>query len=106
MPREIKQRLAQVPGVADLDSSYEPGKPEMRVRINRDKAADLNVNVATVATALRTLVGGDQQVTTFRDGDDRYDVMLRVEEQFRNSRAALDRLYVPEATRTGTRYAT
>jgi len=72
------QRLSEVPGVTDLDSSYEPGKPEVRVRVNRDKAADLGVSVASIATALRTLVGGDEQVTTYREGEDRYDVQLRV----------------------------
>jgi len=93
----VKERLAQVPGVRDLDSSYEPGKPEIRVRIHRDKAADLNVNVASIATALRTLVGGDEQVTTYREGEDRYDVQLRVEKPFRDSARALERLYVPSA---------
>lgn len=91
-------KLNQVPGVVDLDSSYEPGKPELRIRINRDKAADLNVNVASIATAMRTLVGGDPQVTSYREGDDRYDVMLRVDKGFRNSPNALQRLYVPSAT--------
>ena len=94
----VKQRLGQVPGVRDLESSYEPGKPEIRVRINRDKAADLNVNVASIATALRTLVGGDEQVTTYREGEDRYDVQLRVEKPFRDSARALERLYVPSAS--------
>ncbi len=70
----------------------------MRVHINRDKASDLNVNVASIATALRTMVGGDDQATTYREGDDRYDVQLRVDERFRNSPAALDRLFVPSAT--------
>ena len=51
----VKQRVAQVPGIADLDSSYEQGKPEIRVHINRDKAADLNVSVASIATALAPL---------------------------------------------------
>jgi HAE1 family hydrophobic/amphiphilic exporter-1 len=94
----VKERLREVPGVRDLDSSYEPGKPEIRVRINRDKSADLNVNVASIATALRTLVGGDEQVTTYREGEDRYDVQLRVEKQSRDSARALERLYVPSAT--------
>jgi HAE1 family hydrophobic/amphiphilic exporter-1 len=94
----IKEKLAQLPGVVDLESSYEAGKPEVRVRVNRDKAADLNVSVSAIATALRTLVGGDEQATTYREGDDRYDVMLRVEKQFRNSPAAIERLYVPSAT--------
>jgi HAE1 family hydrophobic/amphiphilic exporter-1 len=93
----VKQRLAGIPGVRDLESSYEPGKPEIRVRINRDKAADLSVNVASIATALRTLVGGDEQVTTYREGEDRYDVQLRVRKESRDSARALERLYVPSA---------
>lgn len=94
----VMKTLRDTPGVRDLESSYEPGKPEVRVRINRDKAADLNVNVASIATALSTLVGGDQQVTTYREGEDRYNVQLRVEKQFRDSSRALDRLYVPSAS--------
>ncbi|MBI3473379.1 MAG: efflux RND transporter permease subunit [Candidatus Solibacter usitatus] len=93
----IKKKLGETPGVVDLESSFEQGKPEIRVRINRDKAADLHVNVASIATALRTLVGGDEQVTTYREGDDRYDVQLRVRKEFRDSARALERLYVPSA---------
>ena len=93
----IRGVLARTPGVRDLQSSYEPGKPELRVHINRAKAADLGVNVASIATALRTLVGGDPQATTYREGDDRYDVQLRVQKQFRDSARALERLYVPSA---------
>jgi HAE1 family hydrophobic/amphiphilic exporter-1 len=96
--QQVKARLAQIPGVTDLDSSYEAGKPELRVLVNRDKAADLNVNVASVANAMRVLVGGDDQVTTYREGDDRYDVQLRVDKEFRNSPQALERLFVPSAS--------
>lgn len=95
---QIMSRLKVKQGVADLEMSYEPGRPEARVRVNRDKASDLNVSVASVATALQTLVGGDSQVTTYREGDDRIDVQLRVDKEFRNSPAALDRLFVPSAS--------
>jgi HAE1 family hydrophobic/amphiphilic exporter-1 len=81
-----------------VDSSYEAGKPELQVIVNRDKASDLNVNVASIANALRVLVGGDEQVTTYREGDDRYDVLLRVAKQFRDSPQALERLYVPSTS--------
>ncbi len=94
----VKKSLGSIPGVTDIDSSYEAGKPELRVRINRDKASDLNVNVSSVATALRTLVGGDTQVTTYREGDDRYDVQLRVDKAFRTTPSALNRLFVPSVT--------
>jgi hydrophobic/amphiphilic exporter-1 (mainly G- bacteria), HAE1 family len=96
--KTLVAKLAATPGVADLESSYESGKPEVRVTVNRDKAADLNVNVASIATALRTLVAGDEQVTTYREGDDRYDVGLRVTKEFRQSPDAMSRLYVPSST--------
>jgi hydrophobic/amphiphilic exporter-1 (mainly G- bacteria), HAE1 family len=96
--QDIKGRLTQLGGVTDIDLSYEGGKPEVRVIINRDKASDLGVNVASVASAMRTLVAGDDQVTTYREGDDRYNVLLQVSPQFRNSAAALDQLYVPSTT--------
>lgn len=92
---QVIAKLNQIDGVADTESSYESGKPELRVHINRDKAADLDVSVNSIATALRTLVGGDQQATTYREGDDRYDVQIRVDKEFRNSPRALDRLFVP-----------
>lgn len=94
----LMARLKQVPGAADMELTYESGKPEVRVQINRDKAADLHVNVAQVANAMRVLVGGDDQATTYKEGDDRYDVMLRVAKEFRNSPRTLERLYVPSAT--------
>jgi HAE1 family hydrophobic/amphiphilic exporter-1 len=96
--KRLMERLKQVPGVADLELTYESGKPEVRVNINRDKASDLNVNVAQVANAMRILVGGDDQVTTYKEGDDRYDVLMRVSKEFRNSPRALERLYLPSST--------
>jgi HAE1 family hydrophobic/amphiphilic exporter-1 len=94
----LKTVLDEMPGVYDVDTNYERGKPELRIHINRDKAADLGVNVNSIATAVRTLVAGDQQVTTYREGDDRYDVMLRVKEEFRKDPQALERLLVPSSS--------
>ena len=94
----IKARLANVPGLVDFETNYEPGKPELRVVINRDRAADLNVSVGSIAGAMRTLVAGDQQATTYREGDDRYDVQLRVRREARQSPGVLGQLFVPSST--------
>ncbi len=96
--RKLMARLQQTQGVRDVYSTYEAGKPELQVDINRDKAADLNVNVSSIANAMRVLIAGDDQVTTYKEGDDRYDVQLRASAQFRNSPDALDRLFVPSST--------
>ncbi|MCZ2153080.1 MAG: efflux RND transporter permease subunit [Bryobacterales bacterium] len=96
--QRLMAKLKATPGVRDVYTTYEGGKPEVQITINRDKAADLNVNVGSIASAIRVLVAGDDQVSTYREGDDRYDVMLRAQPQYRNSPAALDRLFVPSST--------
>ena len=90
---EVRQIMASVPGIVDIDSSYEAGKPEVQVRINRAKAADLGVAVGDIARSLRTMVAGDV-VTTYKDGTDLYDVRLRLDEQYRSDPDTLGHLTV------------
>jgi len=86
--------LRNTPGAVDVDTSLEEGKPEVRVHINRDKAGDMGVSVNSIAGALRTMVGG-QVVSSYREGDDRYELRLRVDESYRNSAESISQLYVP-----------
>ncbi|HYP28295.1 MAG TPA: efflux RND transporter permease subunit [Blastocatellia bacterium] len=84
-------------GIVDADTTLKLDKPELRVMIDRDRAADLGVSTSDIATALRLMVGGDQQVSRFRDAavNDDYDVQLRVREGERNDAETISRLYVP-----------
>ncbi len=66
----------------------------MRAHINRAKAADLGINVENIAASLRTMVAGEE-VSSFQEGDDRYDVRLRVAKENRQSSETLSRLYIP-----------
>lgn len=69
-------------GIIDADTSLKLDKPELRVRIDRARASDLDVDSQDVANALRLLVGGDDEVTRYRDAvvNDDYDVQLRLTE--------------------------
>jgi HAE1 family hydrophobic/amphiphilic exporter-1 len=87
-------RVHTIPGVVDVDSNFEPTQPELRVEINRERAADLGVSVESLATNLRTLVGGEE-VSEFKDGDDQYVVRLRLDEPFRNSPQGIGDLLIP-----------
>jgi HAE1 family hydrophobic/amphiphilic exporter-1 len=83
-------------GIVDADTTLKLNKPELRARIDRARAADLGVRTQDVAAALRLMVGGDQEVTRFRDaqvGED-YDVQLRLSEEDRRDPATISRLYV------------
>ncbi len=87
-------KMKTMPKLVDLDSSLIVGKPELRLDINRQRAADLGVRVTDIATALNTLVAG-QEVTTFNAHSDQYNVLLRVQSEFRKSESGLKRLTVP-----------
>src|ERR1035441_3990830 len=68
--------------LVDQDSTLRSGKPEVRLEIDRPRAADLGVSVMDIEMALNTLVAG-QTASTFNAGEDQYDVVVRAQEQFR-----------------------
>jgi HAE1 family hydrophobic/amphiphilic exporter-1 len=86
-------KMKTIPDVVDADSSLVTGKPEVRVVIDRARAADLGVRVADIAGALNTLVAG-QKVSTFNAGTDQYDVRVRAIGQFRSSVEGLQQMIV------------
>ena len=92
----LKEKAIAIPGLVDVDTSLNAGKPEMSVNLDRPKAADLGVQIADAAEALRLLVAGDQ-VTTFNDGGEQYEVHLRAEEDNRSSQDAIAGLPVPSS---------
>ena len=91
----ILAKLAQDPRFIDLDLSVDLSKPEYRVVINREKAHDMGVNVTDIASALRTMVGGEDDVTKYKEGDELYEVRIRVGEEYRDSKEAVSALMVP-----------
>jgi len=75
LAREFETALKAIPGVIDVDMKYTPGQPELRVAVDRDRAARAGVPVASVALALRAGIEGDE-AGKLRQGKD--DVPIRV----------------------------
>ncbi|MEK6690149.1 MAG: efflux RND transporter permease subunit [Nitrospirota bacterium] len=94
--KQIVSEFSKLPGIVDVDTSLETGKPEVRVFIDRDKAADLGVNVSTIAEAVNFLIGGEVDMTKFKDEarGRRYDVRARLIRQDRSKPEDIGRLYV------------
>jgi hydrophobic/amphiphilic exporter-1 (mainly G- bacteria), HAE1 family len=92
----LREKAKTIPGLVDIDTTLNAGKPEMSVLLDRPKAADLGVQVADAAEALRLLVAGDQ-VTTFNESGEQYEVHLRAEEGDRGSQQAIAALPVPSS---------
>ena len=90
---QLLAKLKAFPKVVDADTTLVYGKPELRVEIDRQRAADLGVRVSDIAQALNTLIAG-QVVSTFPSGGELYDVRLRAAEEFRTNTEALNQLSV------------
>ena len=90
----VLAKLRKVPGAVDVDSSLITGKPEIGVRIDRPRAADLGVSVADTAAALRLLVDGDK-VSAYEEKGEQYDVRVRAEREYRADAVGLEMLTVP-----------
>jgi HAE1 family hydrophobic/amphiphilic exporter-1 len=95
----LRQKIkdGEIEGIVDPDTTLKLDKPELRVEIDRTRAADLGVDVRDIGTALGVMVGGDEQVTRFHDYqvNEDYDVELRLAQGTRNDRRAIETLYLP-----------
>jgi len=94
--QELATKTRTVAGAIDVDISLNPGKPELQVTLDRAKAADLGVQLSDAAEAMRLLVGGDQ-VTTYNEGDEQYEVHVRAMPNFRRVAEDVGQLPVPSA---------
>lgn len=94
--QSLAAQARTVPGLVDVDTTLARRKPEIRVHIDRDKAAILGVGVDAIASSLRTMVGGEE-VTKFKEADDQYVVRLRLQEDFRKNADVISDLYVPSS---------
>jgi len=91
----LSDKLRQVPGLVDLDTSMKPDKPTIGVNVKRDAASDLGLSVGAITAQLRVLVAG-QTVGTWRASDgNNYDVKVRLDPASRQSLTDLQGLVLP-----------
>ncbi|MDI1476025.1 efflux RND transporter permease subunit [Polyangium sp. y55x31] len=95
---EIRALAAQVAGVlkstagvTDVQVKFSPGRPEMRVKVDRQRAADQGISVAQVAMTLRTAIEGEE-ASKLRQGKDEVPIRVQMREEDRASPAELSRL--------------
>ena len=89
----IMARMREVPGIVDVDSDYEIGMPEANVVPDRQKAADVGVDMASIGRTVNALIGG-VDVAKFKDRGKRYDIRLRLMADQRATPASIGDLQV------------
>ncbi len=96
---KLMERMQDNPGLANVQSNYEERKPQIKVAVDRNRAADLGVSLQTVGRTLETVLGS-RIVTTYIDRDREYNVILQGRAEDRATPTDLDNLYV-RSDRTG-----
>lgn len=94
----VEQTVAAIPGAVEVSSSYEAGKPDAKIIVNRDRASDLGVSTASIAATLQTMFNGTV-ATQFKEAEDSYDVRLVLAPDSRQHLADLNNIYLAGANR-------
>ncbi|SHK20735.1 efflux RND transporter permease subunit [Rhodothermus profundi] len=97
--REIKQRLIEaaetgrIPGLVDLTDNLNTGRPELRVRIDRERAGRFGLSTQQIASVVRAAINGIE-ASQYRTGEDEYDITVRLKEADRRSLESLRNLTI------------
>jgi HAE1 family hydrophobic/amphiphilic exporter-1 len=95
----IKDAFAKINGIVDADTDIQIGKPEVRIRIDRDKAANLGVTASSIGSMVNTMIGGEN-IGKYKDEKEgeRYDINARMIASDRGHPADLDKLQIRSLT--------
>jgi len=89
----VRQEIRNIPGLVDLKDNFVKGKPEIRVRVDKEKAALLGLDTYTIAYTVKAAING-VKAGVYREGKDEYDIIARLPERDRQSIENLKRITV------------
>jgi HAE1 family hydrophobic/amphiphilic exporter-1 len=97
LAKQVNQEMLKVPSVVDVKVNLNLNNPELQVAIDRTRASDLGVRVSDIARAVRLLMSGDDEISTYKEGSEQYPVTMRLMPGQRDDPAVLSRILVPSA---------
>jgi HAE1 family hydrophobic/amphiphilic exporter-1 len=89
--------VRKINGLTDVSAEVNLNLPEFQVHIDRQRAADLGVQVADVAEAVRLMIAGTDQISTYKEGSEQYDVTMQLLSEQQKNPELLSRLMIPSA---------
>ena len=91
--RQFMDEIAKNPGILSADIDLRLNKPELKIDVDRDKAADLGVSIDVVARAVETMLGG-RQVTRYKRDGDQFDVIVQTASTGRDTPDDIEKIFV------------
>ena len=95
LSKQVAERMRAIPGLLDVEAGVNLNSPELQVKIDRQRASDLGVRASDVAGAVRLMISGEDQISTYKEGDEQYDVTLQLLPEQQRDREMLARLMIP-----------
>jgi len=93
LAEKIKSIMERIPGVVDVSISRELNRPELRIDVEREKAAALGLNMKTIADTIKSYIEGST-ATKYREASDTYDIYVRLDEASRSTKEDIESLVV------------
>ena len=97
LAKKVSENARRVPGLLDVDPGVSLSSPELQVKIDRQRASDLGVRASDVANAVRLMISGEDQITTYKEGDEQYDVTMQLLPEQKQDPRMLARLMIPSS---------
>ncbi len=94
---QIKATLAEIPNVKDIKDNYVKGLPSIKVHIDRQRASLFNLSTSALGFAIKTAYNG-LNVSTYYEGDEEYDIVVKLSKKDRNVVDILHKLMIPTPT--------
>src|SRR6266571_3917226 len=98
--RRVYDQLKTIQGFADVDMDLDINSPELQIQIDRQRASELGVRAADVATAVRLMIAGEDQISTYKEADEQYPVTMQLLPEQQKDPQVLARLMIP-STKVG-----
>src|SRR6266498_1305971 len=97
LARKAGDEIRAIPGIVSSEPSFFFANPELRVTLDRARAAELGVRASDVAGAVRLMMSGEDEISTYREAGEQYPVKIMLDEKQRGDREILSRLMVPSS---------
>ena len=95
--KKVADRMHQYPELVDINPSLNLNTPELQVKVDRQRAADIGVRMTDISDAVRLFYSGEDEITRFKEGSEQYPVTLQLLPEQRDNPDVLNRMMVPSS---------
>lgn len=95
--KKVADRMRQYPDLVDVNPSLNLNTPELQVKVDRQRAADIGVRMTDISDAVHLFYSGEDEITRFKEGSEQYPVTMQLLPEQRDNPDVLNRMMVPSS---------